>query len=241
MRRTLAIAAIPLALLLLAAAIRLYMPVPTLVRPSLSPTPTAEVTTAPPTASPSPSPSPSPTQAPTAPPTQPTAAPTPSYVAGDRMLPFYFAIRPLFPAMPPTPVILFDADPGVDENASFQGLDAQGQPKFSVRHDFVMDKGTSAHEMGHAYQKVLERQDPSRDYLALYWAFRGFPGTWQQAQAQSDAQASFIGKWTLSPYESWAEAFRAGVMLDVNERTLNYGKTIEPPAMRSFFQSLPKK
>ena len=88
---------------------------------------------------------------------------------------------------------------------------------------------------------MLEKQDPTRDYLALYWAFRGFPGTWQQADAQSQAQTSFSARWMFSPIESWAEAFRAAVMLEVKEKTLDYGKTIDPVAARQFFLSLPKK
>ena len=43
-----------------------------------------------------------------------------------------------------------------------------------------------------------------------------------------------------SPIESWAEAFRAGVTLEVKEKTLDYGKTIDPMAARAFFQSLAK-
>ena len=216
------------------------------VRPSPSPEPTVVPTlTATPTVAPTsaaPSPSPSITASPTRIPAtqQPTPEPTPSTVAGDRLIPFYFEIRPMFSAMPPTPVIEFDSNTGADENARFDGLDAQGQPKFSVRHDFVMDKGTAAHEMGHAYQKVLERRDPTKDYLAMYWAFRGFPGTWQQALAQSEAQPSFSAKWINSPIESWAEAFRAAVMLEAKEKTLDYGKTIDPIAARQFFQSLAK-
>src|SRR4051812_44806482 len=76
------------------------------VRPSASPEPTIEPTSTPtPTlvvTSPSPSPSPtaSPTASPTSPPAtlQPTPEPTPSTVAGDRMIPFYFEIRPMFSA-----------------------------------------------------------------------------------------------------------------------------------------------
>jgi hypothetical protein len=157
------------------------------------------------------------------------------------MLPFYFEIRQMFQSMPPTPVILPDEQTGVDENAAFHGLDAQGQPRFAVRHDFVMDKGTAAHEFGHAYQKVMEKLDPSRDYMALYWKFRGFPGTWQQADATSQAQASFSARWIWNPGESWAEAFRAAVTLDVKEKTQDYGKTIDPLAARQFFLSLAKK
>lgn len=146
----------------------------------------------------------------------------------------------MFPLMAPVPVIEFDTRENLEENARFDGLDPQGQPKFSVRHDFVMDKGTTAHEMGHAYQKTLERRDASKDYMAMYWAFRGFPGTWQQALATSEAQPSFSGKWINNPYESWAEAFRAAVTLEVKEKTLDYGKTIDPLATRAFFQSLGK-
>jgi hypothetical protein len=146
----------------------------------------------------------------------------------------------MFPILAPVPVIMFDTWAGGEENAAFQGLDAQGQPRFTVRHDFVIDKGTAAHEMGHAYQKTLERRFPGRDFLAEYWAFRGFPGTWQAAQADADKQPSFSAKWIGSPQESWAEAFRAAVMLEVKEKTFDYGKTINPPAMRAWFQSLAK-
>jgi len=157
------------------------------------------------------------------------------------MLPFYFEIRQMFQSMPPTPVIMPDDQGGGVENAVFYGLDVQGQPRFAVRHDFVMDKGTAAHEFGHAYQKVLEKLDPNRDYLAMYWAFRGFPGTWQQADAQSQAQTSLSARWIFSPGESWAEAFRAAITLEVKEKTQDYGKTIDPLAMRQFFLSLPKR
>jgi hypothetical protein len=209
--------------------------------PSPTPVVTASPTVAP-TPSPTASPTPSPTLAPTVAPTAPrTPEPTPSTVAGDRLIPLYFEIRPMFPVLPPAPVILFDSWAGGEENAAFHGLTSQGAPQFSVRHDFVLDKPTAAHEIGHAYQKTLERLDPSRDYLALYWAFRGFPGTWQQALAQSEAQPTFSGKWIHNPYESWAEAFRAAVTLEVKEKTLDYGKTIDPMATRKFFQSLPNK
>lgn len=206
-----------------------------------SPSPTA--TAAPSTASPSPA-TPSPTATPSPSPTPPpprTPEPTISYVAGQRLLPFYFQIRPAFALLPPAPVILPDDDSSADENAAFKGLNTQGEPQFAVRHDFLMDMGTTAHEMGHAYEAVLERKDPARDWLAMYWTFRGFPGTWQQAQAQSDAQTSNMGRWIMSPRESWAEAFRAAVTGEVKEKTLDYGRTIDPVATRQFFQSLASK
>src|ERR1700687_278729 len=203
-KRQLAIAAVPVAILVFAIALSLSTPRVVVVPPSPTPTPTVELTTAPPTESPSPSPSPSPE--PTAPPTRPpTPEPTISYIAGDRMLPFYFQFRAMFPSMPPTPVIMPDEQGDVSESASFHGLDAQGQPLFAVAHWFVMDRGTAAHEFGHAYQKVMEKLNPNKDFLATYWAFRGFPGTWQQADALSRAQPSVMGQWVYSPQESWAE------------------------------------
>jgi len=144
----------------------------------------------------------------------------------------------MFPLLAPVPVIEFDTLFVADENARFDGLDNQGQPKFSVRHDFVMDKGTAAHEMGHAYLKSLERRDANKDYMAMYWSFRGFPGTWQAALADAEKQPSFGAKWIGNPYESWAEAFRAAVTLEVKEKTFDYGKTIDPLATRAFFQNL---
>jgi hypothetical protein len=146
----------------------------------------------------------------------------------------------MFPALPPAPVIQSDTFAGSEENAAFNGLDARGQPMFSVRHDFVMDKGTAAHEMGHAYQRVLEAKYPGRDVMGEYWAFRGFPGTWRDALAHSQAETTFSGAWIYSPIESWAEAFRAAVTLEVKEKTLDYGKTIDPMAARQFFQTLAK-
>ena len=241
-RTFVALEAVALGMVVILAVLAARPPAEIVVRPSPTPEPTASPTVAP-SASPSlsPSPSPEPTTPPTASPTeQPTPQPTPSTVAGDRLLPFYFEIRPMFPALPPAPVIQFDTFAGAVENAAFNGLDVRGQPMFSVRHDFVMDKGTAAHEMGHAYQRVLEAKYPGRDVMGEYWAFRGFPGTWQQAQAKSSAETTFSGAWITSPIESWAEAFRAGVMLDAKERTLDYGKTIDPMAARQFFQSLNK-
>ena len=210
-------------------------PEPT-IAPTLTPTPTAVATSA----APSPSPSFSATPTPTPVRTVRTPEPTPSTVAGDRLIPFYLEIRPMFSLMPPVPVIENDTFANAEENARFDGLDTRGQPMFSVRHDFVMDKPTAAHEIGHAYQRVLEKAFPTKDFMAMYWSFRGFPGTWQQALAQSDAQSSFSGKWIMSPIESWAEAFRIGVTLETNERTLDYGKKIDPLATRAFFQSLAK-
>jgi hypothetical protein len=86
---------------------------------------------------------------------------------------------------------------------------------------------------------VLERSRPVHiDVLTPYWRFRGFPGTWQEALAASQKETAFSAMWITSPIESWAEAFRAAVTLEVKERTLDYGRTIDPVAMRAFFRSL---
>lgn len=155
------------------------------------------------------------------------------------MLLFYPEVRALFPLLPPTIQIDLDEPAGTEGNAWFRGLNVLGQPVFAVREDFVLDKGTAAHEIGHAYQTVLERSRPVHiDVLTPYWTFRGFPGTWRDAFAQSAAEPGFQAKWIWSPIESWAEAFRAAVMLEVKERTLDYGKTIDPLAARAFFRSL---
>ncbi len=146
----------------------------------------------------------------------------------------------MFPLLPPVAYILPDESINTDANATFYGLASDGVPQFSVRANFAIDKGTAAHETGHAYQKVLERAVPGRDVMKLYWTFRGFPGTWQDALKQSQIETNAATKWGLNPFESWAEAFRAAVMLDPTEKTENYKKPIDPVAARSFFISLGK-
>jgi len=155
------------------------------------------------------------------------------------MRPFYAEVRILFPILPANIVIDFDEPSGTDANAVFRGLTPTGEPIFSVREDFVLDRGTAAHEIGHAYQKVLEQRRARPDeVLADYWRFRGFPGTWQQAQAEAQKQAHPSATWIWEPVESWGEAFRAAITLEVKEKTLDYGKTIDPVKTRAFFISL---
>lgn len=244
---TAAAAAILAALVLMAVAVGSRTAV---LAPSPSPVPTASpvaVVTPPPTVAPTAPPTPPPTVAPTAPP--PTAPPPPppdtprprptTRTAGERMRPFYAEVRALFPILPAGIVIDFDEPSGTDANAVFRGLTTAGEPIFSVREDFVLDRGTAAHEIGHAYQKVLEqRRGRPDEVLADYWRFRGFPGTWQDASAESAKQAHPSASWIWSPVESWGEAFRAAITLEVKEKTLDYGKTIDPQKARAFFLSL---
>jgi hypothetical protein len=209
-------------------------------RPSPSPTPT--VTASPtPTASPSPtlSPTPSPTIAATPPP-QRTRTPRPdptTNVAGQQLLPYYFQARQQFPIFPPLPQIDFDMAADRDGDAFFSGLTPVGQPIFTVREDFVMTQRTAFHEIGHAYEALLQRKDASVDWRARYWAFRGFPGTWQQAAAEA-ATKTGMAQWVIQPQESWAEAFSIAFIGSGQEKTLDYGRTINPAATKAFFQSL---
>ena len=152
---------------------------------------------------------------------------------------FYPQVRALFPLLPQGIQIDLDEPADVEGNAFFRGLNARGEPIFAVREDFVLDLGTAAHEIGHAYQKVLERSRPVHiDVMSRYWSFRGFPGTWQEQQIASNNAPSAMAQWITSPIESWGEAFRAAVTLEVKEKTLDYGKTIDPAAARAFFRSL---
>ena len=70
------------------------------------------------------------------------------------------------------------------------------------------------------------------------WRFRTFPGTWQQAVVEAQSQAHPSARWIWDPVESWGEAFRAAITLEVKEKTLDYGKTIDPVKTRAFFISL---
>lgn len=215
---------------------------PAVTRPS--PTPTPIVTTTPTATPATPSPTPSPTVIATIAPTptpQPTRTQMPdptSNVAGLQLIPYYFTARQTFAVVfPPTPQVDFDMAPDRDGDAMFRGLTPAGQPIFTVRQDFVMTQRTAFHEIGHAYEALLQRKEASVDWRARYWAFRGFPGTWQQAAAEA-ATKSGMAAWVIQPQESWAEAFSIAMVGSGSEKALDYGRTINPPAMKQFFLSL---
>ncbi|MDP9281065.1 MAG: hypothetical protein M3P38_03080 [Chloroflexota bacterium] len=208
-------------------------PVPTL--PAPTPTPIPTFTLLPTTPTPSPTIAPTPTVAP--PPTR-TKQPQPTTrVAGDRLLPYYFTARLTFPSMYPSPQIDFDFASDEDGDAFFRGLTPLGQPIFTVREDFFMTSRTAYHEIGHYYEALLNRKDASVDWRAKYWAFRGFPGTWQQAAAEA-AVMTGSAQWIHQPQESWAEAFSIAMVGGGQEKTLDYGRTINPTATKAFFISL---
>jgi hypothetical protein len=151
---------------------------------------------------------------------------------------YYFQARQQFPIFPPgTPQIDFDFAADKDGDAFFRGLTPPGQPIFTVREDFVMTPRTAFHEIGHAYEALLQRSNASVDWRARYWAFRGFPGTWQDA-AREAATKTGTAQWIVQPQESWAEAFSIAMVGSGQEKTLDYGKTINPAATKAFFLSL---
>jgi hypothetical protein len=202
-----------------------------------SPSPTATI--APETPSPSPSPTPSPTPAPTVVVTPgPTSRPRPTTnVAGQQLMTYYFQTRALFPIFPPAPQLDFDEPAGENGDAWYRGINARGEPIFSVREDYVMTPSTAFHELGHAYQDLVQRRTAGTDLMAKYWTYRGFPGTWQDALKQAYGQTG-MAQWILLPGESWAEAFSVAMVGGGREKSLDYGRTINPVAMRTWFASL---
>jgi hypothetical protein len=212
-------------------------------RPSESPAPTTAtptLTLVPETPSPTPTPTIAPTPEPTPPPppTRTTRPDPTTRAAGEKLYPFYFEARRTFPILPPTPQIDFDFSNDKDGDAFFRGLTPAGQPIFSVREDFVMTPRTAYHEIGHAYEALLQRKDASIDWRGKYWAFRGFPGTWQQAAAEAATRPPGSSQWIVHPQESWAEAFSVAMVGGGLEKTQNFGRTLNPPAMKTFFVSL---
>jgi hypothetical protein len=241
MRRKAIISALSGGALLLVIALTIWsqQPPPPIARPSdtPSPVPTESPT---PTVTPSPSPSPSPSPTRTASP-RPTRTPRPqptSNTAGLQLLPYYFSAQQALSAVLPSgPRIELDEAADVDGDARFRGLTPTGIPMFSVREDFVMTPRTAYHEIGHAFEELLKLKLSGVDVRARYWAFRGFPGTWQDAAAEA-ARRSGTSQWMVLPGESWAEAFSIAMVGSGQEKTLDYGKTIDPAATKAFFLSL---
>ncbi len=66
----------------------------------------------------------------------------------------------------------------------------------------------------------------------------GFPATWQDALKEANAQPVGMPQWIHLPGESWAEAFSVAMVGGGREKTLDYGRTINPVAMKAWFVSL---
>jgi hypothetical protein len=234
-RRTAAIAGALGAALVAGVALAFALqPAPPVALPSPSPTPTPTVATPTPTPSPSPTPTPTPVRT-----VAQTERPRPtSNVAGQQLISYYFQIRAIFPIFPPTPQIDLDEPAGSDGDSWYRGLNTAGQPIFAVREDYVMTPSTAYHELGHAYQDLVQRKQPGIDVMAKYWAFRGFPSTWQDALKEANRQPPGMAQWIHLPGESWAEAFSVAMVGGGREKSLDYGRTINPPATKQFFISL---
>ena len=86
---------------------------------------------------------------------------------------YYFQIRAAFPIFPPTPQLDFDEPAGENGDAWYRGVNASGQPIFAVREDYVMTPSTAFHELGHAYQDLVQRKNAGADVMAKYWTYRG--------------------------------------------------------------------
>ena len=203
--------------------------------PSPTPVPTATATLTPETHSPSPSPTPVATVAPTPAPTQ-RPRPT-TNVAGQQLISYYFMTRAQFSIFPPTPQIDFDEPADENGDAWYRGLNAAGQPIFTVREDYVMTPSTAFHEMGHAYQDLVQRKSAGADVMAKFWTYRVFPATWQDALTEANLQTG-MAQWVKLPGESWAESFSVAMIGGGHEKTLDYGRTINPVGMKGFFVSL---
>ena len=210
-------------------------PIEALPSPSPTPVATATPTVAPETPSPSPSPTPSPTVAAT--PVR-TARPRPTTnVAGMQLMTYYFMTRAQFSIFPPTPQIDFDEPADENGDAWYRGLNVTGQTIFTVREDYVMTPSTAFHEIGHAYQDLVQRRSAGTDVMAKFWTYRGFPGTWQDAYKEANLSTG-MAQWIKLPGEAWAESFSVAMIGGGHEKTLDYGRTINPVAMKAFFVSL---
>jgi hypothetical protein len=150
---------------------------------------------------------------------------------------YYFQTRAQFPIFPPTPQIDLDEPATENGDAWYRGLNTSGQPIFSVREDYVMTPSTAFHEIGHAYQDLVARRVADTDVMAKYWTYRGFPGTWQDSLEEANAKTG-MAQWIHLPGESWAEAFSIAMIGGGREKTLDYGRTINPFETRTFFVSL---
>jgi hypothetical protein len=151
---------------------------------------------------------------------------------------YYFQTRAVFSIFPPTPQIDFDEPSDENGDAWYRGLNASGQPIFTVREDYVMTPSTAFHEFGHAYQDLIQRKFAANDVMAKFWTYRGFPATWQDALREAYAQTPGMAQWIRLPGESWAESFSVAMVGGGREKTLDYGRTINPFATKSFFVSL---
>ena len=165
--------------------------------------------------------------------------------AGALLVPYYQVAERLFPILADQVQILPDTQVGTFGLAWYRGLDTKqttdpsdDEPRFAVRDDIDINTAPyiGFHEAGHAFQETIARFIAIRRGISWleafdeirerYWSFRGFPGTWFEAQLE----AIRLNEWGRFPDESFADCF-AHVILFLNpipgyvtgEWTLNYG------------------
>lgn len=144
---------------------------------------------------------------------------------------YYPVARKIYSILTPEFIALEDTPAGSWGLAWFYGLDVYNRPRFAVRDDVALNTKIAWHESSHAFEamctNLLMQGGKSSSYFRdKYWAFRQFPGTWQEA----DAYALSIGgpgAWQFYVAESIAEAGSAAVGGVVeSEWTAAYGKDL---------------
>jgi len=154
--------------------------------------------------------------------------------AGEPIRAFYADAEALFPILPAQVFVEPDTPASSWGLAWYHGLTPDGEPRFAVRDDVVINSKIGYHESGHAFEDVLTRllaakagaspSDMILRFRASYWTWRGFPGTWIDALNYANSLTGAGAGWPYLPGESIAEAFSAGVSGIVqSEWTTTYG------------------
>jgi Negative regulator of beta-lactamase expression len=102
----------------------------------------------------------------------------------------------------------------------------EGAPSYTVT------KRIALHELGHLWH-FNNRGKQDAFWTARFGACTTAPKTW--AEAYADAHTGGTEIWMVLPGETIAESFAVAVEGSGKERTLDYGCTINPASMRTFF------
>lgn len=173
------------------------------------------------------------------------------YDAGEQIRPFYAEAGRVLPVLPEEIVI----DPDGTYEAMFDGLTDPTVPpgvgKFSVMDEYVLPAGTGHHESSHCWRSVMVSKlcmlyawtyATALDYLQTkFWSACGFPGSWQDAQYESDHASSVNQAWMMSPNEMIAERGRLVIGPpgdEYGEKTMNWGVAFDLVRMREFFDAM---
>lgn len=102
----------------------------------------------------------------------------------------------------------------------------EGAPNYTVTRRIAL------HELGHL-RDFNNRGQRDAFWTARFGACTTAPKTW--AEAYADAHTGGTEIWMVLPGETVAECFAVAVEGTGKERTLDYGCTVDPAAMRAFF------